>query len=615
MAEKFKKQVINPRKKLRWAIWGIVILFVVTLFIDVVGSKNVIADTLDRGISAVPVLNSFKIWPTTEKNPLDGSNQLSFKNIKEIDLKSYGPYFHLGLDLLGGSHLVYNADMSQIPQADRADSISGVRDVIERRVNSMGISEPLVQTNQVGNDWRVVVELAGVYDINQAIKMIGETPRLEFKTENPNASTSLTVDQQKQIDALNKTAEEKATSILNQVKGGADMAALAKADSEDPGSKDNGGLYTGVKKGTFVPEFNDVIFNASLKTGDVYPQLVKTQFGYHIIKIDARRGTGDSEEVDVRQILIKTKTAEDIGVALQPEWVLSKLTGKNLKKASLEMDQNTGVPQVALEFDSEGAKLFGEITQQNAGKLVAIFLDGQAISIPRVNEPILTGKAVISGNFSLEEAKLLSQRLNAGALPVPINLISQTTVGASLGNESVQKSLFAGFVGLLLVALFMILYYRLPGVLSVIALLIYTTISIAVFKLVPVTMTLAGIAGFILSIGMAVDANVLIFARLKEELKSGKDLPLAIREGFHRAWTSIRDSNISSLITCVILYWFGTSIIKGFALTLAIGIIISMFSAITITRQLLRLVAGWKPLSNKWLYGGSSPKETIETKE
>ena len=267
------------------------------------------------------------------------------------------------------------------------------------------------------------------------------------------------------------------------------------------------------------------------------------------------------------------------------------------------MDPTTGIPQVSLEFDSEGSDLFAEITKRNNGKLVAIFLDGFPISIPRVNEPILTGKAVISGSFSIQDAKTLTQRLNAGALPVPISLISQTTVGASLGNVSVAKSLRAGLWGLLIVALFMILYYRLPGVLAVLALIVYVTVLLALFKLIPVTLTLAGIAGVILSIGMAVDANVLIFERLKEELRSGRDLASAIDEGFARAWTSIRDSNISSIITCVILFWFGSSVIKGFALTLCIGIIISMFSAIVITRKFLKVVGKMDINGREWFYG------------
>lgn len=591
----------SPRGKLRWAIFGVLFLFLVTAFIDLIGFRNIAAQKIDEAVSFAPVVNSFRIWPKIERSQTDGSRSLVWKNIKEIDLQNYGMPFSLGLDLLGGAHLIYNADVSQIDAADRAGSLAGVREVIERRINSLGVSEPVVQTNQVGDNWRIIVELAGVYDINQAIKIIGETPLLEFKEENPNAA-KLTSEQQQQLDEANKIIKEKADLVLKQVLAGGDFAALAKQNSEDLGSKDNGGLYAGIKKGVFIPEYEDVIFN-KLKVGEIYPELVESQFGYHIIKKEAEKGTGDDREIDTRHILFKSKTPQDLGIVTEPEWLATKLTGKNLKKARVETDPNSGVPEVSLEFDSEGAKLFGEITQKNVGKLVAIFLDGQPISVPRVNEPILTGKAVITGNFSLKDSKLLTQRLNAGALPVPITLISQTTVGASLGNESVARSLQAGIWGLLIVALFMILYYRLPGALSVIALLIYTAIALALFKLVPVTLTLAGIAGFILSIGMAVDANILIFERLKEELRAGRDISLAVTEGFRRAWSSIRDSNISSLITCAILFWFGSSIIKGFALTLALGILVSMFSAITITRQFLKLIVKWRMSEARWLYG------------
>ena len=591
----------RPRSQLRWAIFGIIVLFAITGFVDLLGQNNKAISTIDNGLSAVPAIRDFKMWPIWEKNPVDNSQRLAWKNVKEIDLASYGPYFHLGLDLLGGTQLIYSADVSKIPEAERADSISGVRDIIERRVNAMGVSEPLIQTNQVSGDWRVLVELAGVYDVNAAIKMIGETPLLEFKEENP-AATRLTEEQQKQLDQMNFEVLQTAQNALDRIKQGGDFAALAKELSDDPGSKEQGGLYTEVKKGQFVPEFDEAVFGGSISSGEVYSELVKTVYGYHIIKLEALNGVGDGQTADVRHILFMTKTAADLGVDVQQEWLDTKLTGKQLKKARVEFDQTTGAAQVSLEFNEEGAKLFGEITTRNNGKPVAIFLDGEPISIPRVNEPILTGQAVISGNFTIQESKLLAQRLNAGALPVPINLISQTTVGATLGNESVQKSLFAGLLGLLFVAIFMILYYRLPGVLAVISLLIYTTIALFVFKMIPVTMTLAGIAGFILSIGMAVDANVLIFERLKEELRGGRELESAIREGFKRAWSSIRDSNISSLITCAILFWFGSSIIRGFAFTLAIGIIVSMFSAITITRQLLLLVAKWRVSKVRWLY-------------
>jgi len=257
---------------------------------------------------------------------------------------------------------------------------------------------------------------------------------------------------------------------------------------------------------------------------------------------------------------------------------------------------------VTLQFNDEGKELFAQITERNVGNVVAIYLDGQPISIPRVNEPITGGQAVITGSFTLEEAKTLASRLTAGALPVPINLVNQRTIGPTLGRESVEKSFFAGIIGLILVALFMILYYRFPGILSCGALLIYALLALAIFKLIPVTLTLAGVAGFILSVGMAVDANVLIFERTKEELRSGKTLVTAIDDGFKRAWPSIRDSNISSIITCVILAWFGTSLIQGFAITLGIGILLSMFSAITVTKTFMKISAGnWLAKKPGWL--------------
>jgi protein-export membrane protein SecD len=597
------KKIFNPgpRGKLRWAVFSILILFVLASFIDITGFANKGAKTIDSVVSSTPVAKSLKIWPQIETNQFDNSRSLKFKNIEEIDLESYGFPFKLGLDLLGGTHLIYEADISQIPINERGDSLAGVRDVIERRVNALGVSEPIIQTNQVGESWRVIVELAGVSDVNEAIGIIGETPLLEFKEENGNNS-GLTAEQTAQLAGLNEEVKSKAQSVLNSILAGGDFDTLASENSDDPGSKDNGGFYASIKRGVFVPEYEEVLFN-QLKDGEIHGQLVESQFGYHIVKREESRGEGDDLEIDTRHILLTTKTPADIGVTLEPEWKNTELTGKDLQRARVDIDQRTGIPQVSLEFNSEGSDLFAEITKRNAGKLVAIFLDGQPISIPRVNEPILSGQAVISGSFTIAESRLLAQRLNAGALPVPINLISQTTVGASLGQESVQKSLFAGFWGLILVAIFMILYYRLSGVLSVISLLVYTVVLLALFKLIPVTLTLAGIAGFILSVGMAIDANVLIFERLKEELRNGRNLSTAVEQGFIRAWSSIRDSNISSLITCAILFWFGSSIIKGFAVTLAIGIIVSMFSAITITRQFLRLTAKWKISKTSWLYG------------
>jgi protein-export membrane protein SecD len=439
---------------------------------------------------------------------------------------------HLGLDLQGGSHLVYQADFKDIKPEDRADALNSIRDTIERRVNSFGVSEPLVQV--AGTD-RIIVELPGIKDVNEAIKQIGQTPYLEFMVVNP------------------KPAEVK-------------------------------------------PDTNGQI------------------------------------------------TLDPLG-----QWQSTGLSGKQLSRASVDFQQGRGLDNqvvVRLEFNDEGKKLFGEITSANVGKPVAIILDGQPISTPTVQNAITDGVAIITGNFTTQQAKDLATRLNSGALPVPIKLISQQNVGATLGKESVHKSVVAGLIGVLLIALFMIMYYRFPGLLAVLALMVYALVSFAVFKiglsftalvlvgaffflgltvnawfgvaalasyiilmllngLSPVTLTLAGIAGFILSIGMAVDANILIFERVKEEIRLGKEIHKAVEDGFARAWLSIRDSNVSSLITTAILYIFGTPSIKGFAVTLGIGILISMFTAISVTRTFLKLFVGNNILSHPWLFGVS----------
>ncbi|MDO8584113.1 MAG: protein translocase subunit SecD, partial [bacterium] len=354
---------------------------------------------------------------------------------------------------------------------DPKESMASVRDVIERRVNLFGVSEPNVQ---IEGDDRLIVELAGIQNIEEAKELIGQTPFLEFREL-----------------------------------------------SDDTASA------------SFIP-------------------------------------TG--------------------------------LTGKHLKRSAILFDSTTGQPQVELNLTDEGADLFASITKKNLGKPVAIFLDGQPISIPIVQSEITDGKAVISGQFTPQEAKDLAGRLNAGALPVPISLISQQTVGASLGAESLASSLRAGLYALLAVALFMILFYRLPGVAAVLALVIYTVLVLTIYKLLPVTLTLAGIAGFILSLGIAVDANVLIFARLREELAAGRTLPQAVHEGFHRAWYSIRDSHVTTLLGSAVLYIFTTSIVKGFALTLGIGVLLSLFSSLIVTRAFMNLAIGSWFAKKKWLF-------------
>jgi preprotein translocase subunit SecD len=415
---------------------------------------------------------------------LPSGSKISLKPLKINFEKQYK--LKLGLDLQGGTSLIYEGDLKNIQEADKFEAMNSVRDVIERRVNAFGVSEPLVQVT--GED-RIIVELPGVKDINEAINLIGETPFLEFRAENP------------------------------------------EPPSLTPGPDG---------------QINLDIDSAFLPTG---------------------------------------------------------LTGKQFKRATLEFDQRTGQPQISLQFDAEGTKLFADITQQNIGKRVAIFLDDEILSAPNVQSAITNGQAVITGQFTVQEAKDLVTRLNSGALPVPIRLISQQDIGATLGLASVQKSVQAGLIGFAIVALFMIIYYRLPGFIAVIALSIYTILSLAIFKLFGITLTLAGIAGFILSVGMAVDANILIFERMKEELRKGKSLQQAVEDGFHRAWLSVRDSNFSSLITTSILAYFGSSIVRGFAITLSLGILVSMFTAITITRTLLRMLVGHNIMVHHVLYG------------
>lgn len=414
--------------------------------------------------------------------------------------------FRFGLDIRGGTHLVYQADLANIPAAGKSASMESLRDVIERRVNLFGVAEPVVQIERTGEDRRLIVELAGISDVHQAIRMIGETPFLEFKSERP------------QDEA-------------------------------------------------------DAIIRASIKEEEV------------ILTADSLCGALDFETL----LLFMMQFGED------PCFVSTGLTGKHLASARVDFQGSGGValnPSIALELTDEGAKLFSEITKQNVGKRLAVYLDGAPISAPVVQEEITGGKAQITGNFTPDAAKALVGRFNAGALPVPITLISQQTVGPSLGRESLDRSLVAGLYGFLAVTIFMILWYRIPGVIAVFALLFYLSLVLFVFRMIPVTLTVAGIAGFILSIGMAVDANILIFERLKEELRGGKTLREGLDEGFRRAWSSIRDSNITSLITCAILYWFGSSVVQGFALTLAIGILASMLSAVWVTRLFLFSLVG-----------------------
>ncbi len=310
----------------------------------------------------------------------------------------------------------------------------------------------------------------------------------------------------------------------------------------------------------------------------------------------AKAYLGETAELDFRRPVMKDGLES---------WESTGLTGKDLSKANLSTSQN-GQWVVDLEFNDNGTKKFAALTKEMVGQQMAIFFNGELQSAPVIREPIPGGRAQISGGdsgFAYEEAKTMVDLLNAGALPVPAKIVEENTVGPTLGADSIAKSKVAGAIGLGFVMIFMALYYRAPGLIADVALIIYGLMLFALFKAIPVTLTLAGIAGFILSIGMAVDANILIFERTKEELKAGRTLFTAINSGFDRAFTSIFDSNMTTIITCIILYFCGTSIVKGFALTLAIGVIVSMFSAITITRNFMHLIFGTGNLKHPEWFG------------
>ncbi|MBP7061128.1 MAG: protein translocase subunit SecD [Candidatus Moranbacteria bacterium] len=515
-----------------------------------------------------------------------------------------------GLDLQGGIHLEYKADVSQIESEKVSDALTAAEAVIERRVNAFGVGEPLVQLSRSGAEQRIIVELPGIKDIEQAKKMIKETPFLEFRESSDGA---ISTEEQTQLDQLNDASRGKAESILKRALEGEEFATLATQFSQDPGSKDQGGDLDFVKSGAFLPEFDKVLFDPSFQSGTVYPELVETQFGWHIIKKIEERGEGDEREVRGAHVLFRQYTPNDFP---KLAFKATGLSGKNLKNAYVDyQSQGIGSPQIALQFDDEGTQLFAEITKRNIGKPVAIFLDDEIISQPTVQNEIIAGEAVITGDFTMQEANDLVKRLNEGALPVPITLVGQQSVDASLGEVALKQSLFAGLVGLAAVAVFMIFYYRLLGVVAVFALLLYTAMLLTLFKLsvftpFAITVTLSGIAGFILSIGIAVDANVLIFERTREELSYGKGVIRSIKEGYRRAWPSIRDGHVSTLITTVVLIGLGTGFVKGFALILALGVLLSLFTAVVLVRITTTFLAGDWMERHPWLL--VSPKKRLD---
>ncbi|MFH0834682.1 MAG: protein translocase subunit SecD [Patescibacteria group bacterium] len=747
-----------------------------------------------------------------------------FQKVPVIGAELASSKVNLGLDLQGGAHLDYRVITDGIPTADVPKIVAGVREVIERRVNGLGVAEPNIFTSKVGDEEHIIVELAGIKDLDQAKAVVGKTIQLEFKeqdnTVDPNlvaemkakaadflakaeadpanfdsifddfkngSKISLTKDEDtivegktvqegwrwvkdltddfqsaakievgsvypKLVDAngeyfvdpsgsvkplqgfyvlkllaredsaerVEKTDEERqASHILITYTGSkaatptttrtkeeaeklaeeilakatapdADFAALAKQYSEDPSVAQNSGELGFFTADKMVPEFSTKVFAAE-KFG-VLPEVVESDFGFHIIKYEDKKDATSTTTHEAR-----VKFARAFFSTTPDGWKPTGLTGQHFRRADVGSDPTTMRPIVNIYFtqtavatktvnwwilvwylvaiasgimlfsslvglimsegqvrnarrdkilalvatiilaaaiygivqnnsvsadqpaadttkdvptsetDAAGVDLFAEITKRNLHKPIAIFLDGLPIIdtngdgkidandpayAPTVQSEILNGQAVISGLSSYAEANQLAQNLNTGAIPAPVKLSGEYTVGATLGESALKTSLEAGALGLLAVMLFVILFYRLPGVVASIALTIYAIILIFVLQFFGVVLTLAGVAGVILSIGMAVDANILIFERTKEELALGKSLVRAVEDGFDRAWASIRDSNVSSLITCAILWGFGDSVIKGFGLTLGIGILISMFSAITVSRNFLRVLVG-----------------------
>lgn len=685
---------------------------------------------------------------------------------------------NLGLDLQGGSQLDYKVDLRKVPEKDKGSVVDGILNVINRRVNGLGVSEPNIYTSDVADEKHIIVELAGIKNLDDAKKIVGKTIQLEFKEQkdgpadpketeavktsaqafltkvlgggdikvlgqeeaqsNPGKiayseestfkfkdeikgesswvnelfnlkkgetlnklvenSGNYTVDASGQLQAgtpgyhiLQVTdrkdqereistprsvkvrhilvaykgaqradetnvrseddAKKRADEALAKVKGGAKFEDIAKEYSDDTSNKDKGGVLdqpvTG--DGTYVKEFEDA--TNGLKVGDT-SAVFKSPFGYHFLKVDeiTEAKTEKKTEPQITFVHVYYDAAPD-------PWKETGLSGEQFQHADVSFDQFYR-PFVSIQFNEEGGKLFEEITSRNVNKPIAIFVGGQLISAPNVNEKISGGKAQISGRYTVEEAKALAQELNTGAIPAPISLAGQYSIGATLGQDALTKSVSAGIIGFILVAIFMMVYYRLPGLLATVALILYVSlllflikaalpiewalgISLVVFFYLvakalkakdsgfekaisltlicfilffltfllsgSITLTLAGIAGVVLSIGMAVDANILIFERIKEELRDGRSLASAIEVGFDRAWNSIRDSNFSSLITCGILFNFGSSIIQGFAFNLAAGILVSMFTAITVTKTLLAALANTKLSTQLWLFG--APKK------
>ena len=573
----------------------------------------------------------------------------------------------LGLDLQGGGHLVYQANLTDPDTGESVavteEQMDALKRTIERRVNGAGLGEPIIQI--LGDD-RLLIQLPGVSDLERAKSYIGETAQLEFKRREINVPRDVT--EITSADVISVRADYLPTPEPTpepEPTPSPDATPSADATPEaEPTAEPEAEQQPVVLLIEFTPEgaaYFDPILSRMQLSYFTYqnelnqwiasqPQTTEgedaTPVGapplpiYNRLKLDVTGGATDfGYELDARQAQRAAPLDNTYAFAFPPEPVAegasevpeltlesarerlgdgataqfteiqgaidedTGLTGDNLARAFPGQHAASGEPIVNLEFDETGTRIFGELTlniiqkEQETGvrDQIAIFLDGQELVSPEVRQAITAGTAIIEGDFTIERVRDLALLLEGGRLPVPIELIQERDVDAILGADSLAKSVVAGFVGLGLVLAFMTLYYRLPGLIASIALVIYAALVLSIFKILPVTLTLSGVAALVLSIGMAVDANILIFERMKDELRAGRTLLMSVNIGFDRAWPAIRDGNVSTLITCAILFWFadqlGASIVQGFAATLAIGVVVSMFTAIIISRTLLRFLA------------------------
>ena len=559
----------------------------------------------------------------------------------------------LGLDLQGGSHLIYQAinPETEMPGGVTEDQMKSLSRTIERRVNASGLGEPIIQI--LGDD-RLLIQLPGIRDPGRAKALIGETARLEFKHRTTDVPPK----------PLTNILKEDVISISAD---GLSKDKTLKSD-DDPDSENTSEYAESIvfefsESGAL--KFNEIVANlqfsminainaAELGSNPPAPARLGVNIegeeplrfqtnGLQIIRLEQAEREGNkfvialpSSDTEGTSVLSIEEANAKLGTSPAVNFELSEghidedigLSGDDLENAYPSQHQSSGAPIVNIEFNERGTKAFGELTteiyakQQSSGirDQIAIILDGQELIAPVVNSPITAGTAIIQGgDFTLERVKDLALLLESGRLPVPIQLIQERDVDAMLGADSLKKSVIAGTAGLSLVLLFMILYYRVPGLIASLSLLIYAMIVLTIFKMLPITLTLSGVAAAILSIGMAVDANILIFERMKDELRTGRTMLSSINIGFNRAWPAIRDGNVSTLITCAILYWFsdqlGATIVQGFAVTLAVGVAVSMFTAITVSRTFMRVVALTPVSRNVRLFiptGGGEIKNNVQ---